>query len=80
MSIEDVAINDPTVSCVPVAIIFPAEFVVRIEFGEKVVAVKICEASVDVDVTPNSPFEPMYPNPCPEPTRSSVVLAVWNDE
>jgi hypothetical protein len=59
LDIDDVDSNDPTVSCDPVAVIAPVEFEVRIEFGENVVAPAICVARVEVDVTPNSPFDPM---------------------
>lgn len=62
--------NEPTVSCVPVAMMFPAEFVVRMELGENVVAVNTCDERVDVETTPNSPFDPTNPYPCPEPMFS----------
>ncbi len=40
----------------------------------------ICEARVDVETTPNSPFDPTYPYPCPDPMLSCVVEAMLNDE
>ena len=59
LAVVDVDSRLPTVSCEPVAIRLPAELVVTIELGENVVAENTCEARVDVEVTPNSPFDPM---------------------
>jgi hypothetical protein len=50
-----------------------------IELGENVCAENICEARVEVETTLNSPFDPTYPYPCPEPIDSCVVEAEVND-
>jgi hypothetical protein len=64
---------------VPVAIRLPAELVVMIELAANVVADITCEASVEVETTLNSPLDPTYPYPCPEPTLSCVVDAYPNE-
>mgnify|MGYP003394591911 CR=1 FL=1 len=58
LEIVEVESSEPTVSCDEVAIMFPAELVVRIEFGANVVAVNTCEARVEVETVPTSPLDP----------------------
>ena len=70
-----VEIKFPTVSCVPVALRLPDEFVVTIEFGENVVAENTCDASVEVETVLTSPFDPTNAYPCPVPMLSWVVDA-----
>ncbi len=48
---------------------FPEVSVVRIEFGENVVAVNICEASVDVEIVDTSPLVPVNAKPCDSDER-----------
>ena len=40
-----------------------------IELGAKVVAVKICEANVDVEIVETTPFEPVKAKPCDSDER-----------
>ena len=76
-----VEIKFPTVSCVPVAIKLPAEFVVIIELGANVVAENTCDASVEVDTVLTCPLVPVYAYPCDGPVRFSVpILARVVDE
>ena len=67
-----VEISEPTVSCDEVAMMFPEVFVVRIEFGENVVAVNTCEASVEVEIVETIPLEPVNAKPCVSDGRNRL--------
>jgi hypothetical protein len=75
-----VASKLPTVSCVPVAIKFPEAFVVMIEFAAKVCALKICDASVEVESVCMRPPVPRYAKPCERDVRRTELLKRFTPE
>ena len=60
----------------PVAWRLPDVSVVMIEYGEKVVAENICDASVEVETVPTSPPDPVKAKPCVSDESRSAELKV----
>ena len=60
----------------PVAIKFPAAFVVIIEFAANVVAARTCDASVDDETVETIPFDPVYAKPWDRDGKKRLLLKV----